>query len=440
MKKGYTFRSFLCLLLAAGMFVSLLAVPASADKGDGDPGYRQFRSMLTLGTSMIRGYGVGAYDDYDLSTIHGFEGNAPYYVGQAVGANFEETYLAASAGETVTMPLWLLGLADPTEDYLYNVDSYHRNARYNSRLLPYFGKDIGGGDQAYSFSELIGNTELILIELGLGETVFTAKEVAMAELDSEDGSVLSAAGLLIERLFDGFAYFQSRFPVLLDYIKENNPNAEVVLVGCANPAGGLSITDEDFLPVGSALNVLFDSLNAYIKQEADIYDYKYADISDAEMRATEAELSVTNEEFLSRLDYYLHPSDEGIQYMTRQILNQLKAEPLSDQIRIDLGAVKSVKSVLADEKAVKDYSFDPQTHTLTLPKRLNKAKSVLVTAEGMNGKTHLATYLIDHDKDGASTYRLYSTVDAERTVSNAVNQVFSVVKTVGNALKGLFCK
>lgn len=431
MKK--TLRSSVSLILAVLMLVSVFAIPASAEKYAGGNEYKQYRSVLTIGTSMIRGYGIGPYDTYTLKTAHGFDGNAPDYVAKAVGADRENCYLAAIAGETVTMPLWLLGLTDPTDDYLYNVNKDHRNVRYDQRLKPVFGKDVGG--RGFSFKELTDSAELIIIELGLGDTWFRGKECAVQEM-TRTAEPLYAAGVLVEQINEGFAYFKSRFPMLLDYIKENNPNAEVVLVGTSNSLDGVKISDLSLLPVGNAMDVLFDSLNAYIKKEAKEYGYKYADISDTEMRVKDKDLTITDLRFLLNMEYNLHPSDDGVKYMAQQILDQLRADKLAN---LELSKAASVKSVLLDAKSVKDFSFDPVTKELTVSCGTGTAKVLTVTYVGENGATYVSTYNLKwSDDNGYTSNKPLTAIVAGRLGTNVLSRTFAFFQSIGSFFKNLF--
>lgn len=429
MKQKKAFRNTISLALALVMLVGLVAMPASAEKSDSP--YKQFDSMLTIGTSMIRGYGVGPYDTYDETTIHGFEGNAPYYVANAVGVDKENSYLAAFAGCTITMPLWLLGLADPAEDFMYNYSADHRDVRYGQRIMNTFGADVGGKGE--SFKEKLDSSELIVIELGLGDTMFRAREVLFQM--ARDGDTDTADIEFIKQLKDGFEYFKQRFPDLLDYIDDNNPDAEVVIVGTANSLSGMKLTNLSLIPIGNEMDIIYLALNTYLKNTAQERGYKFADITGTEMRAKDEHLPLINLKFLQQMEYYMHPSDDGIQYITKQILGELKADK---PIGIELGSAKSVKSVLVDAKDVKNYSFDADTHTLTVNVDYETAKLMTVTYVGANGATYSATYKLSYGDNGYTAKKTISAIVAGPIMTNALTATFSFFRNIGNLFKGLF--
>ena len=431
MKQKKAFRKAISLMLALVMITGIMAVPAAADKSAGSTEYGQYDSMLTIGTSMIRGYGVGPYDTYDLSTVHGFEGNAPYYVADALGVKSEDTYLAAFAGCTVTMPLWLLGLADPTEDFMYNYSADHRDVRYGQRIMNTFGADVGG--TGYSFKKVLDSTDLIIMELGLGDTIFRAREVLFQM--AREGDIDTVDIEVVKQFKEGFEYFKQRFPDLLDYIKENNPEAEVVIVGTANSLSGIRLTNLGIIPVGNELDIAYLTLNSYLKKTAQEYGYKYADISGTEMRAKKEHLPIVSLEFLQQMEYYMHPSDDGIQYITNQILKQLKADK---KIDIDLSSAKSVSSVLVDAKDTKNFAFDAAAHTLTISVKDSSAKLMTVTYVGANGATYSATYKLSCGDNGYTAKRIMSAIVAGPITTNALTAAFSFFRNIGNLFKGLF--
>ncbi|MBQ7596285.1 MAG: hypothetical protein IJU45_06445, partial [Clostridia bacterium] len=124
-------------------------------------------------------------------------------------------------------------------------------------------------------------------------------------------------------LYKYFDYWKNAYPLLLDFIKENNPDAKVVLVGTMNPIKNATLNDDVALPIGNAINIIMDLMNAYTRQCALKYGYMFVDISDVETPSVATQMSIGQILSISDpIEYALiaHPTPKGYEQIANKII------------------------------------------------------------------------------------------------------------------------
>ena len=418
----------LALVLALVLAFSCVGAEAfAASEGN----VKQYRSMVVMGDSVMRGCNLPGYADLGSTEAitRGVVGSTPYRIAQECHST--DNCFCTWQSTTLSAILSLIGLDDWSND------------RYISEYKPYaegflqYVKDFCGEGKPYDLKEHLKTAELVIIELGLSDVFQRAKELTGIETAFNQGidAALGVVPAFLKEMTIGSGYVLKNYPKLLDFIKKNNPNADVVIVGFSNLFSGLSLTDDIYLPIFETGTLLTGSLNAFLQSLAKQYGYMYADISNVPTPAIEQNLSMNN---AGDIIVAVHPSaDNGVAYMARQIINVLPAaEPEAPQskaaIKIDLGFVDDVDYVMVDGLKIKNFSL--KGNILTVPYLLPTAKTVTVGAVDETGKVLVQLYGLNYNlKTGYSAYRLLSNSDVVGTVTGGV-------KTVTNLLGGLFKK
>ena len=120
-----------------------------------------------------------------------------------------------------------------------------------------------------------------------------------------------------------FAYWKDAYPLLLDFIKENNPDAKVVLVGTVNPIKNATLNDDVAIEIGNLINGIFDSMNTYTKMCALKYGYMFVDISDVDTPSSVKQMSIGQILSISdSIEYALiaHPTQSGYKQIAEKII------------------------------------------------------------------------------------------------------------------------
>ena len=150
---------------------------------------------------------------------------------------------------------------------------------------------------------------------------------------SDTASLPGGVANIISLLYKYFDYWKDAYPLLLDYIKENNPNAKVVLVGTVNPIRDATLSDDVSIKIGSVLNAIFDSMNAYTKMCAVKYGYMFVDISDVDTPPSVTEMSIGHILSLSDpIEYALvaHPTPNGYKQIADRIVEAVEKDLKKD--------------------------------------------------------------------------------------------------------------
>ena len=364
----------LSLVLAVIMTASLVIVPAFAADAQADPyaSLKEGTGYVAIGDSFTRGYGAGTNwqneiylnDSYGNYNCRNVGGSYPNLVAEALGFNAPDDIrdtdatlwpLAHDAVSTAYV-LDLLGIDDGYRDEEFTYAMSYQRERYETDLR-YFGdpqsfavdgqSTYGQTGEVMSIREMLKNASLITIGVGQTDVIYKAQLFGFNTLNLNDISSLPAGvANIIKMLYDYFDYWKDAYPLLLDFIKENNPDAKVVLVGTLNPLKDATLSDDVSIKIGSVLNIIMDSMNAYTKMCALKYGYSFVDISDVETpvsanpKSIGYVLSITDE-----TEYALvaHPTAKGYAQIADLVVEAVNEELENDAIRDGFKNVSSVK-------------------------------------------------------------------------------------------------
>ena len=355
------FNKTVAVILSVIMTASLLIIPAFAADTEDDP-YAKLKEgvgYVAIGDSFTRGYGAGdnwqneiylndSYGNYECRNVGG---SYPNLIAEAFGLYAPDDIrdtdaklwpLAHDAVSTAYIND-LLGLDDGFRDEEFTYDESYMKERYETDLR-YFGDPLSltlDGTAAYgqtgevmSVREMLNNADLITIGLGQTDVVYKAQIFGLNTLDLSDTAALPAGvANIISLLYKYFDYWKDAYPLLLDYIKENNPDAKVVLVGTVNPIKNATMTDDIAIRIGNVLNVIFDSMNSYTKMCAMKYGYMFVDISDVDTPSSVTQMSIGHILSISDpIEYALvaHPTANGYKQIAERIIDTVKKDLAKD--------------------------------------------------------------------------------------------------------------
>ena len=343
---------FLALILAVLMMSPLLAVPSFAAE-DPYASLKEGIGYLAIGDSFTRGYGAGDNwrDQIYLSDTYGnfecrnVDGSYPNRVSEAFGLNTPNDIRDTSAqmwplshdAVSVAYVLDLLGIDDGFRDDEFTYNDSSMLSRYATDLQ-YYGDPLSltiDGDATYdktgeimSVRDMFKNASLITIGLGQTDVIYKAQIFGLNKIDfSDTKSIPSGIANIFNLLNKYFNYWKDAYPLLLDYIKENNPDAKVVLVGTLNPIKNAMMTDDIAIPIGSLINGIMDSMNSYMRLCALKYGYMYVDISDVDTPSSVTQMSLGQIMSISDpIEYALiaHPTQHGYAQIAERVIDAVK--------------------------------------------------------------------------------------------------------------------
>lgn len=360
----------IALILAVCMMASLLSAAAYAADGQEDPyaALKEGVGYVAIGDSFTRGYGAGDNwqdqiyrneypGDYDCRNV---DGSYPNRVAEAFGLYAPDDIrdtdaklwpLAHDAVSTAYV-LDLLGIDDGfrDEEHLYSSGAMTR--RYAADLQ-YFGDPLsytldgastyGQTGEIMSVRDMIKNASLITVGVGQTDVIYKTQIFGLNTMDLSDTASIPAGVANILKLFNQyFNYWKGAYPMLLDFIKEVNPDAKVVLVGTLNPIRDATVTDDVAIPIGNLINFMMDSINAYTKMCALKYGYMYVDITDVETPASATQMSIGH--ILSIEDdiefaLIAHPTQKGYEQIAEKIISAVK-----NDLQKDAGVLQNIKA------------------------------------------------------------------------------------------------
>lgn len=344
------------LLLSVLMMASLL-VPALAAETEADPyaALKEGTGYVAIGDSFTRGYGAGENwqneiylnDRYGNFECRNVGGSYPNLVAEAFGLNAPADIRDTSAkmwplahdAVSTAYILDLLGIDDGYRDDEFTYDASDMRRRYETDLA-YYGDPLSytvDGDARYgktgevmSVRELISNASLITIGLGQTDVIYKAQIFGLNTLNLSDiASLPGGIANIVDLLTKYFEYWKGAYPLLLDFIKENNPDATVVLVGTTNPIENATLTDDISIQIGSLINIIFDSMNAFTKQCACKYGYMFVDISDVETPTSISHNSIGYILSISDATEYAlvaHPTPNGYAQIADKVIDAVEDE------------------------------------------------------------------------------------------------------------------
>ena len=237
----------------------------------------------------------------------------------------------------------LLGVDDGFRDEEFTYDNSYMTDRYETDLK-YFGDPLsytldgtatyGETGEIMSVRDMIKNASLITIGLGQTDVIYKAQIFGLNTMDlSDTAGIPAGVANIISLLYKYFDYWKDAYPLLLDFIKENNPDAKVVLVGTVNPIKDATATDDLAIKIGSILNVIFDSMNTYTRMCALKYGYMFVDISDVDTPSSVTQMSIGHILSISDpIEYALiaHPTPSGYAQIAERIVAAVEKDLAQD--------------------------------------------------------------------------------------------------------------
>jgi len=454
-----TTKRIVSMILVLVMSMSVLCASAAAETKNG---VAQFKSYVAIGSSITRGCGLTGYGYFDETTMHVIPGDYPDMVAKAVGLessytltesdgeyiganrdkNYYSRFLYTFQGMTIASLVSVMGLADESIDsFLTDEEMPYANKFYPAQKQ-LFGEgttytDYEGNKQSSHIRDLLKTCELITIEIGMGDVVYRPKEISglFDGHGTQYNGIVSQLTAFIKEVYAGYDAIEKYYPMVLDFIRENNPEATVVLVGSYNVVGGLTLTEQSYAPFGDAIESITTRVNKLYKKLAEKYGYIYADISDTETPPMQGSGAILAEDFMGDMNAAVHPAlnDGGLGYIARQIINTLKDEEADEKekydIVVDMGSISSVSSVKVNGISVTDYEVDGTVLTIHYNNGLAMSVST-VTTDKESGK--MTTRL----------YRLTYNTETGYTAGNrrGINDYLGKLNFIPNLLKDFFAK
>ncbi len=346
--------NILALFLAVLIVVPLLSAAAFAVE-DPYASLREGIGYLAIGDSFTRGYGAGENwqeqiylnDTYGNFNCRNVDGSYPNRVSEAFGLHAPDDIRDTSAklwplahdAVSVAYVLDLLGIDDGFRDEEFTYTDSRMLERYAADLQ-YYGDPMsltvdgnaawGKTGEIMSVREMIKDASLITIGLGQTDVIYKAQIFGLNTLDTSSAkSALSGIGNIFNLLETYFRYWKDAYPLLLDYIKENNPDAKVVLVGTLNPIKDATMTDDVAIRIGSLINFIMDAMNSYMRLCAVKYGYSYVDISDVDTPSSVTQMSLGHILSISDpIEYALiaHPTPHGYAQIAERIIDAVEKD------------------------------------------------------------------------------------------------------------------
>ena len=346
--------------LAVLMTASVFCLPAFAE----DDPYAVFREgtgYVAIGDSFTRGYGAGdtwqdeiyLNDSYGNYNCRNVVSSYPNLIAKTLGLyapddirDTDATFwpIAHDALSTAYI-LDLLGIDDGYRDeeflyhYSYMTERYETDLRYFGDPESYAldGQSLyGQTGEVMSIREIIRNAKLITIQVGQSDIIYKAQIFGLNTLDLSDIANLPAGiGNILSLLTNYFEYWKSAYPLLLDYIKEVNPDAKVVLIGTMNPIKNTTATDDISIKIGGLIDFIFTSMNTYSQKCALEYGYTYVDITDVESPSCVTQTSIAH--ILSLTDdieygIQAHPTTKGYAQIADRVIEAVDIELEKDAL------------------------------------------------------------------------------------------------------------
>ena len=335
----------------------------------------------------------------------------------------------------------LMGLDDGgyfETDYTHNPEYTAPLRRYETDLY-YFGNvnsissdgtgRYGKTGVAGDILEMLDSAKLITIALGMSDMLNRPGSVLTDKcLGGGISGILTAPSVMISQINEAYKYWKIDYELILDYIKENNPDATVVLVGACNVVFNLTLAKSTMLPIGTALSALTNKMNECYKEWAEKYGYIFVDISNVDLEGMEADTPLLEVDFNS-VD--IHPSYSGYEQIARMIIDALKeyngiTEKGAKDIVLDIGRFDDIDCVKVNGIPVSKSDYTIKDHVLTIHCKTKLASSLSITTK-LNGKIAVSTYQIVYRDGGYTAYRTYST-----------NNIFKVPDYWLNTIRSFF--
>lgn len=440
-------KKAISLLLAVLMLLSLSAVAFADNGSDVEMKYKDYQSYLNIGDSIARGCGIPGHhettyynDAWNNSNGgHAYANSFPALVANEFGKAEPDHNFHYMGMRTIETLYALGGDVDPwTYDEFCNKD-------FGSHI-----RGAGGIDEVKDALQVsAASSDLITLEIGCNDVFYSALSLSGLEKAFGSGNtdeLLDALGVYLKLTATGFAGFCEYYPQIVERIFELQAQAgrtaddfDLVLVGVYNPYSNCPVTEDIFIPVMEATDVLTGSMNALLKEIAAKYDnVYYADIAAVQTPVTTGAISFLDSFTNGDGTINTHPTEEGYKYVARQILNVLPQEAVypNTYIQLNLPTNFTVSKVLLDGKSV---SFTQDGYNLIVPNSGKLHATMTVTGKDDSGHSMLFFYqLAYHSDTGYVSYRIASTNDMSMTINRIVTSVKNITSTLFNGIANLF--
>lgn len=341
----------LALLLAVVMLGGLFVIGAQAANATN---VKQYKHYVCIGDSIAAGYGSYARD------VRGFEIVPEAYHSHVANATGASVASLAHTGMRTVEVRWLLDDAysasqeakdlramyfNGLHDILYWMDM-KKNDPYNPDIARYADKDseyyirpntratlepyctYGAFGFKEYFRQNIANADLCTVALGLNDVFLYAMKTTAAKLNDPNMNLLVELTDFTNNMRVGAEAFRNNWAPMINAIKQYNKNIQIVVVGMYNPFGKVkALSSAELVPVGRLADVLVNSLNSYMKSQASVLGYKYADVTKTPIDDT---VPFADPTFFDEIVKDCHPTLEGHKYIANQIIAQLPTRDQAD--------------------------------------------------------------------------------------------------------------
>lgn len=451
-------KKLISLALAVIMLFGLLPMAAFAEATEPELAELYGDGFLIFGDSYARGMG-STYPDLDewnalyfMDNVPGeealrldtgdmiptkkecrnIEGSFANLLARAIGCNCPDDitdptgtfWPVAQNAVTLGAVMDLLGV----EDNFFDTQFFHKidycRARYDADLY-YFGGPYSinadgtgtydGEAHAMDINTIIKNSKLIVLELGMGDifnrTYATISNSGMLDDLTDPLAIPNILNSALSLLNEGFKYFETYYPVLINHIREINEDATIVALGAVNTFFGTTISHATLAPIGTAFSALSSKMNSKLKEFSKELDFVYVDISNVETGVTANEMDISD--VFADLEIATHPTKGGHVQICNMIIDALKeyngiTEKGAKDIVLDIGRFDDIDCVKVNGIPVCKSDYTVKDHVLTVHCKTKLASSLSITTK-LNGKTAVSTYQIVYRDGGYTAYRTYTT-------------------------------
>ena len=409
------------------------------------------------------------------------EGYVPYTRKESFGTENDFTYMgmravdkayhsivAKSVGATTLYPLGysgtrtteIRGVLDPSykgDEYLFSYGLVNNYTVKEDGTIDYYtpSAEADWNHRSYDFVRekylnAIHNSDLITLNLGsndimtipvinamgkmsgTGDAKFVAlaKEMLGQSYPEMLNTLFSTANTmnnlqqtlttLMSLMINGYRlYFENIMPVI-DTIKEENPDADIAVIGLYNPLKKVKLTDDSKIAIGELGSILITGINAYLKANADKHGYAYVDVTDTETQDT-LSLSAGISNFFGRIMTDVHPKYAGHEYMAGQILSSLEAFNVEKSLSMPYTDVKGTTAYATDIQFCYDNGLISGTSRHTYAPNMNMTRGMFIAS----------MYALGNKKVNMSTGSSFSTIMKSSYFTKALSWAYSKGITFG---------
>ena len=311
------------------------------------------------------------YIPYTSKTSDDRAGNDFTYMGMRAVDKAYHSIVSKSVGAKTLYPMGfagtrtteIRGVLDPSyrgDEYLFSYGLVNNYTTRNDGSIDYYtpSQAADWNHRSYEFIRgkyltAIRNSDLITLNLGSNDIMTIPVINAMGKLYGTDdakfvalakqmlgesypemlntlfstanslNNVQQTLTVLLSLMSSGYKlYFENIMPVV-DMIKEQNPDADLAVIGLYNPMQKVKLTDKSLIAIGEVGTVLIAGINTYLKANAEKHGYVYVDVTGAETQDTKT-LSEGMDAFFGRIMTDVHPNYTGHETIATQILKALE--------------------------------------------------------------------------------------------------------------------